>query len=95
VVESLAQQIRTCTPGIHLGLVVGGGNVIRGTAASAEGLDRVSADYMGMLRRSSRPRAQDILERIGVQTGPHRHPDGVLAGPIRRRAVRTWKKVGW
>jgi len=50
--------------------VVGGGNILRGTAASREGLDRVSADYMGMLATVINALAvQDILERKGVQTG--------------------------
>jgi uridylate kinase len=96
VVESLAQQIKEVhAQGIHLGLVVGGGNIIRGTAASAEGLDRVSADYMGMLATIINALAlQDILERIGVQT---RVLTAIrmesLAEPyIRRRAVRHLEK---
>ena len=96
VVESLAQQIKEVhAEGIHLGLVVGGGNIIRGTAASAEGVDRVSADYMGMLATIINALAlQDILERIGVQT---RVLTAIrmesLAEPyIRRRAVRHLEK---
>src|SRR5262245_51044152 len=96
VVESLAQQIKDVhSQGIHLGLVVGGGNIVRGTAASAEGLDRVSADYMGMLATIINALAlQDILERIGVQT---RVLTAIrmesLAEPyIRRRAVRHLEK---
>src|ERR1043165_1741252 len=70
VVEGLAGQIKGVhAQGIQLGLVVGGGNIMRGTSASAEGLDRVSADYMGMLATVINALAlQDILERIGVQT---------------------------
>ncbi|HEV8613409.1 MAG TPA: UMP kinase [Gemmatimonadales bacterium] len=96
VVEALAQQIKEVhAQGIHLGLVVGGGNIVRGTAASAEGLDRVSADYMGMLATVINALAlQDILERIGVQT---RVLTAIrmesLAEPyIRRRAVRHLEK---
>ena len=96
VVGSLAQQIKEVhAQGIHLGLVVGGGNIMRGTAASAEGLDRVSADYMGMLGTVINALAlQDILEKIGVQT---RVLTAIrmesLAEPyIRRRAVRHLEK---
>src|SRR5678816_2615896 len=81
--------------GIHLGLVVGGGNIVRGTAASAQGMDRVSADYMGMLATVINALAlQDVLERTGVQT---RVLTAIrmesLAEPyIRRRAVRHLEK---
>ena len=96
VVEALAAQIKGVHgQGIQLGLVVGGGNIVRGTAASAEGVDRVSADYMGMLATVINALAlQDILERIGVQT---RVLTAIrmesLAEPyIRRRAVRHLEK---
>jgi uridylate kinase len=96
VVEGLARQIKEVhAQGIHLGLVVGGGNIVRGTAASAEGMDRVSADYMGMLATVINALAlQDVLERIGVQT---RVLTAIrmesLAEPyIRRRAVRHLEK---
>jgi uridylate kinase len=96
VVEDLAQEIKLVhAQGIHLGLVVGGGNIVRGTAASAEGMDRVSADYMGMLGTVINALAlQDVLERIGVQT---RVLTAIrmesLAEPyIRRRAVRHLEK---
>ncbi|HEY9384007.1 MAG TPA: UMP kinase [Gemmatimonadales bacterium] len=96
VVESLAKQIKEVHgQGIHPVLVVGGGNIIRGTAASAEGLDRVSADYMGMLATIINALAlQDVLERVGVQT---RVLTAIrmesLAEPyIRRRAMRHLEK---
>jgi uridylate kinase len=96
VVETLAAQIKGVhTQGIQLGLVVGGGNIVRGTSASAEGMDRVSADYMGMLATVINALAlQDVLERIGVQT---RVLTAIrmesLAEPyIRRRAVRHLEK---
>ena len=96
VVESLAGQIKGVhAQGIQLGLVVGGGNIVRGTAASAEGMDRVSADYMGMLATVINALAlQDVLERVGVQT---RVLTAIrmesLAEPyIRRRAVRHLEK---
>ena len=96
VVEILAKEIRGVhEQGIVLGLVVGGGNIVRGTLASQEGLDRVSADYMGMLATVINALAlQDVLERIGVQT---RVLTAIrmesLAEPyIRRRAVRHLEK---
>jgi len=96
VVETLAKEIREVhEQGIVLGLVVGGGNMVRGTLASQEGLDRVNADYMGMLATVINALAmQDVLERIGVQT---RVLTAIrmesLAEPyIRRRAVRHLEK---
>jgi uridylate kinase len=81
--------------GVHLALVVGGGNIIRGATASREGLDRVSADYMGMLATVINALAlQDVLEKIGVDT---RVMTAIrmesLAEPyIRRRAIRHLEK---
>jgi uridylate kinase len=75
--------------------VVGGGNIIRGATASREGLDRVSADYMGMLATVINALAlQDVLEKIGVNT---RVMTAIrmesLAEPyIRRRAIRHLEK---
>jgi len=97
VVESLAGQIKDvyAQGGLQLGLVVGGGNIVRGAAASSEGIDRVSADYMGMLATVINALAlQDVLERNGVQT---RVLTAIrmesLAEPyIRRRAVRHLEK---
>jgi uridylate kinase len=96
IVEGLAAQIKGVhAQGIHLGLVVGGGNIVRGTAASKEGLDRVNADYMGMLATVINALAlQDILEKMEVQT---RVMTAIrmesLAEPyIRRRAVRHLEK---
>ena len=67
VVEAFAEEIKAVHAlGVHLALVVGGGNIIRGTSASREGLDRVSADYMGMLATVINALAlQDILEKAG------------------------------
>ena len=96
VVEGLAGQIKGVhAQGIHVGLVVGGGNIVRGTQASKEGLDRVNADYMGMLATVINALAlQDILEKMGVET---RVMTAIrmesLAEPyIRRRAVRHLEK---
>ena len=55
--------------GLQIGIVVGGGNIIRGLSASAEGMDRVSADYMGMMATVINSLAlQDALERHGTMT---------------------------
>ncbi len=81
--------------GIALGMVIGGGNIVRGSAASERGMDRVSADYMGMLATVINALAvQDILERKGVDT---RVMTAIrmeeLAEPyIRRRALRHLDK---
>jgi len=96
VVDGFADELlRVHSRGVQLSLVVGGGNILRGTAASREGLDRVSADYMGMLATVINALAvQDILERKGVQT---RVMTAIrmesLAEPyIRRRALRHMEK---
>jgi uridylate kinase len=96
MVEAFAEEIKAVHAlGVQLSLVVGGGNIIRGTAASREGLDRVSADYMGMLATVINALAlQDVLEKIGVDT---RVMTAIrmesLAEPyIRRRAVRHLEK---
>ena len=96
VVETLADQIKTVhAMGVQLSLVVGGGNIIRGTAASREGLDRVNADYIGMLSTVINALAmQDVLEKLGVHT---RVMTAIrmesLAEPyIRRRAQRHLEK---
>lgn len=55
--------------GIQVGIVIGGGNIFRGISASVKGIDRVSADYMGMLATGINALAlQDALERKGVHT---------------------------
>ena len=75
--------------------MVGGGNILRGATASREGLDRVNADYMGMLATVINALAlQDVLEKIGVNT---RVMTAIrmesLAEPyIRRRAIRHLEK---
>jgi len=96
VVEAFAEEIKAVHAlGVRLSLVVGGGNIIRGTTASREGLDRVSADYMGMLATVINALAlQDVLEKSGVDT---RVITAIrmesLAEPyIRRRAIRHLEK---
>jgi uridylate kinase len=95
-VERLTSHIRTVhAMGVSLGVVIGGGNIVRGTQASAEGMDRVNADYMGMLATIINALAlQDVLERAEVET---RVMTAIrmeeLAEPyIRRRALRHLEK---
>ena len=96
VIDRLADEIKAVrADGADIGLVIGGGNIIRGTEASREGMDRVSADYMGMLATVINALAvQDVLERKGVDT---RVLTAIrmeaLAEPyIRRRAIRHLEK---
>jgi uridylate kinase len=96
MVEAFAEEIKLVHAlGVHLSLVVGGGNIIRGTVASREGLDRVSADYMGMLATVINALAlQDVLEKIGVDTRVMTaiRMESVAEPYIRRRAVRHLEK---
>ncbi len=96
IVEELTREIgRVHEAGVTLGLVVGGGNIVRGTVASQRGMDRVSADYMGMLATVINALAlQDKLESHGIVT---RVMSAIrmeeLAEPyIRRRALRHLEK---
>jgi len=96
IVTSLARQIADAkNMGTELGVVVGGGNIIRGLSASAQGADRTTADYMGMLATVINALSlQDALEKEGVQT---RVQTAIwmqeLAEPyIRRRAMRHLEK---
>lgn len=96
IVASIARQIADAKNlGTELGIVVGGGNIIRGLSASAQGTDRTTADYMGMLATIINALAlQDALEKEGIQT---RVQTAIwmqeLAEPyIRRRAIRHLEK---
>jgi uridylate kinase len=96
VVEAFAEEIKAVHAlGVHLSLVVGGGNIIRGATASRQGLDRVSADYMGMLATVINALAlQDVLENYGVDTRVMTaiRMEGVAEPYIRRRAIRHLEK---
>ncbi len=81
--------------GVQIGLVIGGGNIYRGVAASAEGMDRASADYMGMLATCINALAlQDALEKAKVPTRVQTAIEmAEIAEPyIRRRAIRHLEK---
>jgi uridylate kinase len=96
VVEAFAEEIKAVHAlGVRLSLVVGGGNIVRGATASREGLDRVSADYMGMLATVINALAlQDVLERVGVDTRVMTaiRMESVAEPYIRRRATRHLEK---
>ena len=96
VVRTIAAQIkRVHEMGVQIALVVGGGNIFRGLAASNQGFDRATGDYMGMLATVINALAlQDALERSGI---PARTMTAIqmpqVAEPyIRRRAVRHLEK---
>lgn len=96
VLERLAGEIKAVRAlGADVGLVIGGGNIIRGTVASQQGMDRVSADYMGMLATVINALAvQDVLERQGVDTRVMTaiRMEAVAEPYIRRRAIRHLEK---
>lgn len=81
--------------GIQIAIVIGGGNIFRGVSASAKGMDRASADYMGMLATVLNSLAlQDSLEKKGIQTRVMSAIEMVelCEKYIRRRAIRHMEK---
>ena len=96
VVGTIAEQVREIYDlNVQIAIVIGAGNIFRGVAASAQGMDRASADYMGMLATVMNSIAlQDALERVGLQTRIQSAIDmKEVAEPyIRRRATRHLEK---
>jgi uridylate kinase len=96
VMAALADEIRDVRQlGVQVGIVTGGGNIFRGLAASTRGMDRVGADYMGMLATVINGLAlQHALEKRGVYTRVMSaiEMDRVCEPYIRRRAVRHLEK---
>lgn len=96
VVENIASEIKEVNGmGVEMGIVIGGGNIFRGLSASARGMDRVSADYMGMLATVINAMAlQDFLERTDVFTRVLTaiKMEEVAEPFIRRRAIRHLEK---
>jgi uridylate kinase len=95
-IQAVAQEIAAVhSRGVEVAVVVGGGNIYRGLAAAARGMDRATGDYMGMLATVLNALAmQDALEKIGV---PTRVQSAItiseVAEPyIRRRAIRHLEK---
>ena len=96
VIRAIADEIREVHAcGVEIGIVIGGGNVIRGVAAASQGMDRTSADYMGMLASILNAIAlQDSLEKVGLTTRVLSALEipAVCELYIRRRAMRHMEK---
>src|SRR3989337_3061103 len=96
VLDRLAGEVADIVEmGAGVGLVLGGGNIVRGAQLSKMGMDRVGADYMGMLGTVINALAmQDVLEKDGLQTRAMSEIGmEALAEPfIRRRAMRHFEK---
>ena len=95
-VMELAKEVKAAKEtGLELCLVIGGGNIFRGMAGAAQGMDRAQADYMGMLATVMNALAmQSALEQLGVQTRVQSalQMDQVCEPVIRRRAERHLEK---
>jgi uridylate kinase len=95
-ISAIALEIKdVVASGVELALVIGGGNIFRGLAASSKGMDRASADYMGMLATMINALAmQDALEQVGVFTRVQSaiEMQAVAEPYIRRRAIRHLEK---
>jgi uridylate kinase len=96
VLEGIAHQIKIAqAAGVEIAIVVGGGNIFRGVAGSAKGMDRAQADYIGMLATVMNALAiQDTLENEGVFTRVMSaiEMQSVAEPYIRRRAMRHLEK---
>jgi len=96
IVQRIASEIKEAVDGgLQLAIVVGGGNFWRGAAASARGMDRATADYVGMLATVMNAIAvQNALERMGIETRVQSAiPMASVCEPyIRRRAERHMQK---
>ena len=96
VVQRMAREIKDVSDtGVQVAIVIGGGNIFRGMAKGAEGMDRATADYMGMLATVMNALAvQDALEHLGLPTRvlSALHIEQVAEPYIRRRAIRHLEK---
>ncbi|BDG35171.1 UMP kinase [Parageobacillus sp. VR-IP] len=96
VIQSIAKQVKEVAElGVEVAIVVGGGNIWRGKTGSEMGMDRATADYMGMLATVMNSLAlQDSLENLGVETRVQTSIEmRQVAEPyIRRRAIRHLEK---
>lgn len=96
VLKQLAEDVAAVySAGVQIGIVIGGGNIFRGVAASAQGMDRASSDYMGMLATCINSLAlQDALEKENIPTRVQTAIEmAEIAEPyIRRRAIRHLEK---
>ena len=104
VVDRITDEIgAVASMGVSLGVVIGGGNIVRGAIASRSGMDRVQADYMGMLATVINALAvQDLLEHKGIETRVMTaiRMEEIAEPYIRRRALRqmymgrAWRFAG-
>ena len=96
VLDRVGEEVRAVTElGVQVAIVIGGGNIFRGIAASAAGMDRATADYMGMLATVINALAlQDALDKVDLQTRVLSAIEmRAVAEPyIRRRAIRHLEK---
>ena len=96
VVQRIAREVKDVSDtGVQIAIVIGGGNIFRGMAKAAEGMDRATADYMGMLSTVMNALAvQDALEHLGLPTRvlSALHIEQVAEPYIRRRAIRHLEK---
>lgn len=96
IAKRLAKEVlELCQVGVEVGLVIGGGNIIRGSEKASEGLDRVTGDYMGMLATVINALAmQDALENMGqqVRVMSALQINQICEDYIRRRAIRHLEK---
>jgi uridylate kinase len=96
VIDRIASEVREVAAlGVQIAIVIGGGNIFRGVAASAGGMERATADYMGMLATVINALAlQDGLEKVGLQTRVLSAIEmRAVAEPyIRRRSIRHLEK---
>jgi uridylate kinase len=94
--HAVAQQIKHVHDrGVEIGIVLGAGNIYRGIAGAASGMDRATADYMGMLAIVLNAlQLQDALEKLGVHTRVQSalHVQEVAEPYVRRRAMRHFEK---
>jgi uridylate kinase len=94
--KAVAEQIKQVHDrGVEIAIVLGAGNIFRGVSAAAEGMDRATADYMGMLAIVLNAlQLQDALEKLGVDTRVQSaiHVQEVAEPYIRRRAMRHLEK---
>ncbi|MCB0421753.1 MAG: UMP kinase [Bdellovibrionales bacterium] len=96
IITQIAKDVAEAVDlGVELGVVIGGGNIFRGVAAAANGMDRASSDYMGMLATCINSLAiQDAFEKIGLETRVQTAIEmAEIAEPyIRRKAIRHLEK---
>ncbi|HEY9891279.1 MAG TPA: UMP kinase [Candidatus Sericytochromatia bacterium] len=96
IVHEIAAQVAEVTgDGVQMAIVVGGGNIFRGLKASAAGMDRATADYIGMIATVMNAMTlQDALEQIGIETRVQTAiaMQEVAEPYIRRRAIRHLEK---